>query len=271
MRQTGLRSLLLLAIGLTVPLLAACDERKPAAAPAAKPAVGVAPRRSRVCSAPSSSSAASRRSTRCSCAPASRAFSTRCCSREGQDVKAGDLLYQIEKVQFQAQVDQAKANLAARRGRASTPSCNTTANRTGARTRTRRSPRSTRTRPTLDSAKATVLQTQAALQPRRRSTSATPTSGRRSTAASAAPPIPIGNLVNPASGVLGDDRQPGSDLRAVPGQRARARDIRERGARRTAAWSRSRSACAWPTARNIRIAGVWNFTDPQVDQTDRHA
>ena len=32
--------------------------------------------------------------------------------REGQDVKAGDLLYQIEKVQFQAQVDQAKANLA---------------------------------------------------------------------------------------------------------------------------------------------------------------
>ncbi len=32
--------------------------------------------------------------------------------REGQDVKAGDLLYQIEKVQFQALVDQAKANLA---------------------------------------------------------------------------------------------------------------------------------------------------------------
>src|SRR5437660_12530496 len=31
--------------------------------------------------------------------------------REGQDVKAGQLLYQIEKVQFQAQVDQAKANL----------------------------------------------------------------------------------------------------------------------------------------------------------------
>src|SRR5712671_4585611 len=34
-------------------------------------------------------------------------------AREGQDVKAGDLLYQIEKVQYQAQVDQAKANLAA--------------------------------------------------------------------------------------------------------------------------------------------------------------
>src|SRR4029077_20152578 len=33
--------------------------------------------------------------------------------REGQDVKAGDLLYQIEKVQYQALVDQAKANLAA--------------------------------------------------------------------------------------------------------------------------------------------------------------
>ena len=32
--------------------------------------------------------------------------------REGQDVKAGELLYQIEKVQFQAAVDQAKANLA---------------------------------------------------------------------------------------------------------------------------------------------------------------
>ena len=34
----------------------------------------------------------------------------------------------------------------------------------------------------------------------------------------------LGNLVNPASGVAGDDRQPGPDLRAVPGQRARARD-----------------------------------------------
>jgi membrane fusion protein (multidrug efflux system) len=32
--------------------------------------------------------------------------------REGQDVKKGDLLYQIEKVQFAAQVQQAKANLA---------------------------------------------------------------------------------------------------------------------------------------------------------------
>src|ERR1700683_5312335 len=32
--------------------------------------------------------------------------------REGQDVKAGDLLYQIEKIQYQAAVDQAKANLA---------------------------------------------------------------------------------------------------------------------------------------------------------------
>ena len=31
--------------------------------------------------------------------------------REGQDVKAGDLVYQIEKVQFQAAVDQAKANV----------------------------------------------------------------------------------------------------------------------------------------------------------------
>jgi membrane fusion protein (multidrug efflux system) len=32
--------------------------------------------------------------------------------KEGQYVKAGDLLYQIEKIQYQAQVDQAKANLA---------------------------------------------------------------------------------------------------------------------------------------------------------------
>ena len=31
--------------------------------------------------------------------------------REGQDVKAGDLLYQIESAPYQAQVDQAKANV----------------------------------------------------------------------------------------------------------------------------------------------------------------
>ena len=33
--------------------------------------------------------------------------------REGDDVKSGQLLYQIEKDQLQAQVDQAKANVAA--------------------------------------------------------------------------------------------------------------------------------------------------------------
>ncbi len=32
---------------------------------------------------------------------------------EGQDVKSGDLLYQIEKTQYQARLDQANANLAA--------------------------------------------------------------------------------------------------------------------------------------------------------------
>ena len=36
--------------------------------------------------------------------------------REGQDVKAGDLLYQVEKVQFQAQVDQAKSKPCRGRG-----------------------------------------------------------------------------------------------------------------------------------------------------------
>ena len=62
--------------------------------------------------------------TRWSCARASRAFSTRCSSREGQDVKAGDLLYQIEKVQFQsAQSTRPRAICSSPRPRRPMPSC----------------------------------------------------------------------------------------------------------------------------------------------------
>ena len=47
---------------------------------------------------------------------------------EGQHVKTGDLLYQIEKTQYQAAVDQAKANLAAAAGGATQrPARNSTA------------------------------------------------------------------------------------------------------------------------------------------------
>ena len=48
--------------------------------------------------------------------------------KEGQHVKTGDLLYQIEKTQYQAAVDQANANLAAAEAQCnSTPSCSSLA------------------------------------------------------------------------------------------------------------------------------------------------
>jgi multidrug efflux pump subunit AcrA (membrane-fusion protein) len=83
--------------------------------------------------------------------------------REGQDVKAGDLLYQIEKVQFQAQVDQAEANLAS--ADAEVTNARLQYDRQLELSRRQWSPQSVvdQNKAALDSGRAKVLQTQAAL------------------------------------------------------------------------------------------------------------
>src|SRR5499425_2870357 len=121
--------------------------------------------------------------------------------REGQEVKTGDLLYQIEKIQFQTEVDQAKANLAA--AEAATTNAQLQYGRNAELVKRQFSTQALvdQQKADLDSARARVLQMQAALTQAEVNLGYTdirsPIEGRIGRTA-----YTIGNLVNPASGVL---------------------------------------------------------------------
>ena len=120
---------------------------------------------------------------------------------EGQDVKTGDLLYQIEKVQYQAAVDQAKANQAS--AEAQVTNAQLQYNRKLQLARDRWAPQSDvdQYKATLDSDSANVMQTRAALTQAEVNLGYTdiwsPIDGRIGRTA-----YQIGNLVDPTSGVL---------------------------------------------------------------------
>jgi membrane fusion protein (multidrug efflux system) len=121
--------------------------------------------------------------------------------KDGQHVRAGDLLYQIEKTQYTASVDQAKANVAA--AQAVERNAQLAYDRAAELVKTSSGTQATvdSTRANLDSAKATILQNQAALTIAQENLSYTdifsPVDGRIGFTA-----ITLGNLVNSASGVL---------------------------------------------------------------------
>ena len=108
----GFRAAFLGAACIGLLALAACDEHKQAAAPPPKPAVGVRPAAMKGVSQSFEFVGRIKAIEKVEVRARVEGFLEKVLFREGQDVKAGDLLYQIEKVQFQAQVDQAKANLA---------------------------------------------------------------------------------------------------------------------------------------------------------------
>ena len=121
--------------------------------------------------------------------------------REGQDVKAGDLLYQIEKVQFQALVDQATANLTV--ADAELTRARLEYNRQLELSKRQFSPQSQvdEDKAALDTATGRVMQMKAALTQAKVNLGYTdiraPIDGRIGRTA-----YTVGNLVNPASGVL---------------------------------------------------------------------
>ena len=104
--------------------------------------------------------------------------------------------------------------------RRSTPICSCSAPRSWSTTRTCRNPRSTSASPIEQSAQADVMQAQALLEQAQINLGYTeirsPIDGRIGIAN-----FTVGNLVGPSSGTLGDDRQPGSDLRHLSGERGR--------------------------------------------------
>ena len=121
--------------------------------------------------------------------------------KEGQHVKTGDLLHQIEKTQYQAAVDQANANLAA--AEAVQLNAQLQFARADNLVKTQAVPQTTleQDRANLDSAKASILQNKATLAIALENLGYTdiksPIDGRIGLTA-----YTQGNLVNPASGVL---------------------------------------------------------------------
>ena len=188
--------------------------------------------------------------------------------REGQDVKTGELLYQIEKVQFQAAVDQAKANLAV--AEAALTNAKVEYERSTELVKRNFTPQSQvdANKAALDSAAGRVMQAKAALTQAQVNLDYTdiraPIDGRIGRTA-----YTVGNLVNPASGVLATivSQDPVYVLFPVSVRDLEA--IREARRKEEGGMAKIDIRVRLPSGQEYAQRGVWNLTDPQVDpQTD---
>ncbi|SEO87968.1 membrane fusion protein, multidrug efflux system [Rhodospirillales bacterium URHD0017] len=189
--------------------------------------------------------------------------------KEGQDVKAGDLLYQIEKVQFQAAVDQAKANIVV--AEAELTRAKLEYDRALDLSKRQFSPQSQvdQNKAALDTATGRLMQLKAALTQAEVNLDYTdiraPIDGRIGRTSHT-----VGNLVNPATGVLATivSQDPIYVLFPV--------SVRDLDAIREARRKDGGGGIAkidirvrLPSGQEYPHPGVWNLTDPQVDpQTD---
>lgn len=185
--------------------------------------------------------------------------------REGQDVKTGELLYQIEKVQFQAQVEQAEANLAAAEAE------HTNAELQYARqldlSRRQYSPQSTvdQNKAALDTAKAKIMQAKAALTQAKVNLDYTdiraPIDGRIGRTA-----YTVGNLVNPSTGVLATIVSEDPMYVLFPVSVRDLEAIRATRQRESGGLAKIDIRLRLSGGEDYPERGTWNFTDPQVDQ-----
>jgi membrane fusion protein (multidrug efflux system) len=186
--------------------------------------------------------------------------------REGDDVQAGQLLYQIEKAQLQAQVDQATANVAA--AEATELNAQLQYNRSLELVKNQNVPQATvdQNRANLDSAKATVLQNKAVLTQAQVNLSYTdiksPIDGRIGLTA-----YTEGNLVNPASGVLATIVSQDPIYVVFPVSVRQLEEIRESRRQENGSLTKIEILVRLSSGQEYQHAGVWNYTDPQVDQT----
>ena len=185
--------------------------------------------------------------------------------REGQFVKAGDLLYQIEKVQYEALVEQAKANLAS----AEAESVNAKLQYTRQLDLSKKqfSPQSVvdQDRAAVDTAAAKIMQAKAALRQAEVNLDYTdiraPIAGRIGQTA-----YTVGNLVNPASGVLATIVSQDPIYVLFPISVRDLETIREARRKEGGGLNKIDILVRLANGQLYAHPGIWNFTDPQVDQ-----
>jgi membrane fusion protein (multidrug efflux system) len=185
--------------------------------------------------------------------------------REGQDVKKGELLYQIEKAQFQALVDQAKGNLLV--AEAAATNAGLEYGRNVELNKRQFSPQSTvdQNKAAVDTAQGRILQSKAALTQAEVNLDYTdirsPIDGRIGRTA-----FTVGNLVNPASGVLATIVSQDPIYVLFPVSVRDLETIREARRKEDGGMAKIDIRIRLSNGRDYPHPGVWNFTDPQVDQ-----
>ena len=256
---------LLPVICLTLLLLAGCDEKKQSAAPPASPAVGVRPATLKGVSQSFEFVGRIKAVDKVDLRARVEGFLEKIAFHEGQDVKAGDLLYQIEKVQFEAQVQQARANLAS--AEADATNAQLQYSRQLELLKHQNSPQSVvdQNKASMDSARAKVLQMQAVLTQAQVNLGYTdvraPINGRIGRTA-----YTLGNLVNPASGVLATIVSQDPMYVLFPVSVRDLEIIREARQKEGGGLVKIDIRIRLSDGREYKQRGVWNLTDPQVDQ-----
>ena len=255
----------LAALSILLPLLGACDQQKQASAPPPPPAVGVEFAALKGVSRSDQFVGRIKAVGTVGIRARVEGFLEKVLFIEGQDVKAGDLIYQIEKDTYQALVDQAKANLAAAEAQA--VNAELQYNRAVQLVKNQYTPQATvdQDKAALGTTKAQVLQAQAALTQAEINLDYTdiraPIAGRIGRTA-----YDVGNLVNPASGVLATIVSQDPIYVLFPVSQRQLEDIRESRRQQDGTLTKIEIRVTRSNGEPYPLPGVWNFTDPQVDQ-----
>jgi membrane fusion protein (multidrug efflux system) len=264
-KEHDFRMRLMMAVCLVVPLLAGCDEKKQAAAPPANPAVGVRPAAMKGVSQAFEFVGHIKATDKVELRARIEGFLEKVAFHEGQDVKAGDLLYQLEQPPFQAQVNTAKANVA--QLEAQHRNAELTLGRAQYLIKTVAGQQSN-----VDSALASERALAAQIDGARAQLQTaeinlgyteirSPISGRIGRTA-----YTLGNLVNPASGVLATIVSQDPIYVLFPVSVRDLEIIREARRNEEGGLTKIDIRIRLSNGKDYPQRGVWNLTDPQVDQ-----
>jgi membrane fusion protein (multidrug efflux system) len=185
---------------------------------------------------------------------------------EGQDVKAGDLLYQIEKVQFQSALEQAEGNVLI--AEATETNAKLEYNRQADLVKRQYTPQSVldKDKADLDSATGKVKQARAALVQARANLDYTdiksPIDGRIGRTV-----YTLGNLVNPASGILATIVSQDPIYVLFPVSMKDLETIRDARRKEDGGLAKIDIRLRLANGEDYPLRGTWNLTDPQVEQT----